>query len=134
MEGPGQVFVQTSTGETLVPTFGFDKDGEVADRKYGEEVGYATLKKEWISKMVSMTAGNYKEEANKHIPIENRPYDYLYEAAKGDRKDFNYDYINTVYVLVFSRSDRPNEIGIIADREPIEVEDVKVTFKKEKIV
>ena len=134
IEGPGQVCVKTSSGETLVPTFGFNEYGSPIGRTEAKKNGCSPLKKEWISEQISEVAINYKEEHNKHILVENRPYDYLYEAKKGDRKDFNYDYINTVHVLVFSRSDRPNEIGIVADKDTMTVEDVKVSFKVGAIV
>ena len=98
------VFFKKNGDELLVATYGFNSKGEVLSRR-SEEVK-APIKQEWIEKEI-INAARYSspKECGKEMVANNR----------------------TSYVIVVRRSDVPNEIGFIADIEPIFIKNSSVT-------
>lgn len=106
IEGKGLFAVYTSSGETMVPTFGYDKTGKVMSRRVAEKIGYAPLRQEWIDKQIILSAENFRQSEN----IKDAP----------------------VYIAVIKRSDVPNEIGMVMDSSSMSLENSSVSVEKQE--
>ncbi len=99
IEGKGLFAIQTTGGECMIPTFGYNEKGEVISRRIAEEEGYAPLKQEWIDEQIVLAAESFR---------------------KGKKDDL-------VYVAVIKKSDALNEIGIAVDSNSMSIESSSVT-------
>ena len=109
IEGNGIFEVQTTSGPTIVPTFGFDKSGEVMSRRAAKIDGYAPLEQEWIDKQIVLAADNFRQSK--------------YFARNISDED-------PVYVAVIRKTDAPNQIGIVVDSSPMLIENSSVSVEK----
>lgn len=130
IEGEGIFYVSNENKEKLmVPTFGFDNNGDVKNRKLGEKEGYAPLKRSWIENQVKSAVDSYiNDYKQKKIPgkmYEKDPFDYTIEETDED--------LEKVYVFLFICSNYENEIGIAVGCIPFIVKDSKVFFQEKKI-
>lgn len=103
VSGKGLFTIQTTGGECMVPTFGYDKDGRVLSTRVAEKEGYAPLKQEWIDKQIVLSAECFKQEENCEGPV---------------------------YIAIIKKSDTPNEIGIVMDSSPMFLENSSITVEK----
>lgn len=112
VKGIGTFSIMSGDNDITLPTFGFDKNGEVMSRREATIDGYAPLQREWVNKMIENAIESFKNY-----------------ATENDDMDFK-----TVYVFVFSRSDCPNQIGIATNDIPFKVVDSSFTFTESKII
>ena len=129
VSGPGVFTIKTDNFKnTMAPTFGFKEDGTVGNRKYGKEHGYAPLKREWIDENINNIVKAFVDDYNKEYIMPTSQWDNI------SVKEVNKGKCDKVYVFLFSRSDCPNEIGIMVDDSPFIVEDSSIVFKEGCIV
>jgi hypothetical protein len=108
IEGKGLFEVQTTSGEIMVPTFGYDKTGRVMSRRVAEIDGYAPLEQEWIDKQIVLVAEDFRQS------------DYNNGISDQD----------PVYVAVIKKTDAPNQIGMVVDSSPMTIENSSVSVEK----
>lgn len=129
INGKGIFALQTSnSGEVMVPTFGFNKDGSVQSRKIAEKEGYAPLQQEWVNEYIISAAEAFRKEIHQEAFIDGQGHMY-------DQDEYHRDAIPEevpVYVAVIKKSDTPNEIGLISDSSPMSLENSSVVVKNIK--
>tara|TARA_Y100000310_G_scaffold319966_1_gene375864 strand:- start:2482 stop:2913 length:432 start_codon:yes stop_codon:yes gene_type:complete len=127
VEGRGYFAIElSSNGESVfVPTFGFNKDGEVLPRKKHDEL--VSPEKEWIDKQIGFAVANFrKKQFRKAI---NDGQNHVFEP------EYKRDAIPedvAVYAALVRRSDCPNEIGIVVDESPMGIGDSAIFVTEDK--
>lgn len=128
INGKGIFALQTSSGEVMVPTFGFNKDGKVQSRKIAEEEGYFPLQQEWIDKQIILAAKDFRKEIHQEAFIDGQGHMY-------DQDEYHRNAIPEeipVYVAVINKSDTPNEIGVVVDSSPMSLKNSSVIVRNVK--
>ena len=110
IEGKGLFAIQTTSGEIIVPAFGFDKTGHAMPRRDAEKKGYATLKQEWIDKQIILIAEDFRDS------------DYNNGLSDED----------PIYVAIVKKTDAPNQIGMAVDSSPMSLEDSSVSVESQE--
>ncbi len=128
INGKGIFAGQTSSGEVMVPTFGFNKNGEVQPRKIAEMEGCSPLQQEWIDKHIILAAEDFRKAIHQEAFIDGQGHMY-------DQDEYHRDAIPgevPVYVAVIKKSDTPNEIGLVSDSSPMSLENSSIIVKNIK--
>ncbi len=123
IEGKAMVVIQSINGSAIVPTFGFDKNGDVASRQLLEG-NYTYPKQKWINQQVDIAVKNARKAVHQKAIFDGQGHTF-------DQPEIHQDAIPDevpVYVAIIKRSDAPNEIGIVVDKHPMSVENYSVTL------
>lgn len=128
VSGSGHPIIKTVEGESMVPTFGFNKKGKVLSIKIGEKEGYAVLQQEWIESIIKDASEDFRKEIVREAHFDG-------QDPVLDQEEYHREAIPEevpVYVGIIKRSDYPNEVGIVSSSSSISVENSFVKVKNIK--